>query len=482
MIPNNQPDADTRFRRLVEAIKFVYASTFFRRRQELHPRRSDRTSGDEKMAVIIQEVVGRSPRRPLLSRRLGRGPLLQLLSRGQGADPRTAWSTWPWVWARPIVDGGVAGSTRPPGPTAPPPFGSMRERCCSDRRLDFWAVNMGKPPRLRSDRARPSTWCKADLAGGGLRRHARPARLDLRRAAGTGCARAPGVDGPRVLDFAPLLRLRRRCRSTTLIRELLAARRASARRGGRDRVRGDPARHRARRARASASCRCGRCWSPRRRSRSTTRSSTGAGPAARLRPGAWATAAARRSATSSTSSPRRFEARLTPAIAAGARAAATARLLEEGRPYLLIGFGRWGSSDPWLGIPVEWGQIARRPGDRRGDAARHGRRSRARAPTSSTTSSASRSATSASGTSTARARAAASTGTGSTASRPSPRPSSSGTCVSTSRCGSRSTAATAGAWWRLAPMRSAKREPAMTLRKTTDPSSLSSRSRSAPRS
>ena len=30
MIPNNQPDPDTRFRRLVEAIKFVYASTYFR--------------------------------------------------------------------------------------------------------------------------------------------------------------------------------------------------------------------------------------------------------------------------------------------------------------------------------------------------------------------------------------------------------------------------------------------------------------------
>jgi len=29
-----------------------------------------------------------------------------------------------------------------------------------------------------------------------------------------------------------------------------------------------------------------------------------------------------------------------------------------GRPYLLIGFGRWGSSDPWLGIPVVWSQIS----------------------------------------------------------------------------------------------------------------------------
>ncbi len=37
MIPNNQLDTDTRFRRLVEAIKFVYASTFFEKRQELRP-------------------------------------------------------------------------------------------------------------------------------------------------------------------------------------------------------------------------------------------------------------------------------------------------------------------------------------------------------------------------------------------------------------------------------------------------------------
>jgi len=35
-----------------------------------------------------------------------------------------------------------------------------------------------------------------------------------------------------------------------------------------------------------------------------------------------------------------------------------ARLSEENRPYLLIGVGRWGSNDPWLGIPVEWDEIA----------------------------------------------------------------------------------------------------------------------------
>jgi CheY-like chemotaxis protein len=35
------------------------------------------------------------------------------------------------------------------------------------------------------------------------------------------------------------------------------------------------------------------------------------------------------------------------------------RLLNgENRPYLLIGVGRWGSNEPWLGIPVEWDEIS----------------------------------------------------------------------------------------------------------------------------
>ena len=34
-----------------------------------------------------------------------------------------------------------------------------------------------------------------------------------------------------------------------------------------------------------------------------------------------------------------------------------ARLLGQHRPYLLVGVGRWGSLDPWLGIPIKWEQI-----------------------------------------------------------------------------------------------------------------------------
>jgi len=43
---------------------------------------------------------------------------------------------------------------------------------------------------------------------------------------------------------------------------------------------------------------------------------------------------------------------------AGAVAQFNARLRDANSCYLLIGAGRWGSNDPWLGIPVEWDEIS----------------------------------------------------------------------------------------------------------------------------
>ena len=33
-------------------------------------------------------------------------------------------------------------------------------------------------------------------------------------------------------------------------------------------------------------------------------------------------------------------------------------LKNENKNYILVGPGRWGSSDPWLGIPIRWAQIS----------------------------------------------------------------------------------------------------------------------------
>lgn len=48
---------------------------------------------------------------------------------------------------------------------------------------------------------------------------------------------------------------------------------------------------------------------------------------------------------------------VTPAVA-GQVGEINAMLKREGHPYLLIGPGRWGTSDPSLGIPVKWSQIS----------------------------------------------------------------------------------------------------------------------------
>ena len=53
----------------------------------------------------------------------------------------------------------------------------------------------------------------------------------------------------------------------------------------------------------------------------------------------------------------RFERAQSREVARGV-AQLNAKLSEEGLPYLLIGVGRWGSNDPWLGIPVAWEEVS----------------------------------------------------------------------------------------------------------------------------
>ncbi len=55
--------------------------------------------------------------------------------------------------------------------------------------------------------------------------------------------------------------------------------------------------------------------------------------------------------------PETFNAKFTGRIAADIEEM-NLLLMNESRHCLLIGFGRWGSSDPWLGIQVNWSQIS----------------------------------------------------------------------------------------------------------------------------
>ena len=143
MTPNNQLDVDTRFRKLVEAIKFVYASTFFKAAKGYRQATRHRTE-DEKMAVIIQEVAGNKygerfyPEISGVLRSYNFYP-------APGADPEEGVANLALGLGKTIVDGGGGWAYSPAVPASPPPFRSMKDML-EQTQLKFWAVNMGAPP------------------------------------------------------------------------------------------------------------------------------------------------------------------------------------------------------------------------------------------------------------------------------------------------------------------------------------------------
>ncbi len=143
MIPNNQLDPDARFRHLIEAIKFVYASTYFREARDYI-----RTTGcdprEEKMAVIIQEIVGRRHDDRFYPDVSGVGRSYNFYS-SPPAMPEDGVVNLALGLGKTIVDGGITWTYSPAYPRKPPPFASVNEMFRGTQ-TEFWAVNMGKPP------------------------------------------------------------------------------------------------------------------------------------------------------------------------------------------------------------------------------------------------------------------------------------------------------------------------------------------------
>ncbi len=143
MIPNNQHDVATRFHKLAEAIKFVFASTFFSAAKD-YAKATGHSIEDEKMAVIIQEVVGKRHDERFY-------PEVSGVAR--------SYNFYPWGslehedgivnlamgMGKTVVDGGISWSYSPARPRVKPPFRSMRELLKLSQ-TEFWAVNMGRPP------------------------------------------------------------------------------------------------------------------------------------------------------------------------------------------------------------------------------------------------------------------------------------------------------------------------------------------------
>ncbi len=346
MIPNNQPDADTRFRKLAEAVKFVYASTFFRDAKR-YVQATERTIDDEKMAVIVQEVVGRRHRDRFYPDVAGVGRSYSFYRTG-AARPEDGVITLALGLGRTIVDDGLGWNYSPAYPTVAPPYGSIGQ-LLDQTQNEFWAVNMGKPPAYDPiNEIEYLMRCSiADAEGDGT----------LRFVASTfdpdGDRLTPGLSarGPRALTFAPILQLDE-WPLNDVVRHLLQISERALEAvveiefavtfdGGRARLGFLQVRP------MVVSDQVVDIGDDDMRSVEVLVASDrvmGNGLINTIRDVVYV-------------KPDRFEARHTAAIA-DALGAFNLTLMDEGRPYLLIGLGRWGSADPWLGIPVGWGQIA----------------------------------------------------------------------------------------------------------------------------
>lgn len=351
MIPNNQPDPDTRFRRLVEAIKFVYASTYFREARD-YLRTTGTTPGGEKMAAIIQEVVGR--------RRGDRFyPDISGVARSynfyafEPARPEDGVVTLALGLGKTIVDGGIAWTFSPKYPKKPPPFASVQE-LLKGTQTEFWAVNMGKPPAYdpvsETEYLVPASLpdAEADEALYFLASTYDPDRDRV----------VPGIGsrGPRILNFAPLL-VQEELPLNDLMKALLHASEKTVnakveiefaitlqgRRGGRPRTRLGFLQVRSMVVSDQVVDVTVEELSDPRAIVASDRA-MGNGSADDIQDIVFVR-------------PDNFSPLHTPAIAQQLELV-NRELQQQHRPFLLIGFGRWGSSHSSLGIPVDWSQIS----------------------------------------------------------------------------------------------------------------------------
>ena len=139
MIPNNQPSTDTRFLKLTEAIKFIFASTFFKASKDYFKVSSHKIQ-DEKMAVIIQEVVGLKHNFRFYPNFSGVARSYNFYPAGR-AKPENGVVNLAHGLGKTIVDGGIVWSYSPAFPKAVTPFADPSD-IMKNTQTNFWAVNM----------------------------------------------------------------------------------------------------------------------------------------------------------------------------------------------------------------------------------------------------------------------------------------------------------------------------------------------------
>ncbi len=347
MIPNNEASVDDRFKKLTEAIKYVWASTFFRDAKS-YMRMIDHSPADERMAVIIQEVVGERYNERFY-------PVISGVIRSHNYYPSGPARSEDGVvnlalgLGKTIVDGGVTWTYSPRFPRHRPPF-ETRE-LLKNTQNRFWSVSMEPAPYDPVNEAEYLTQAGLDVAEWDDVLRFTASTYD---GASDRLTIGIGRSGPRVLTFGPILELGDIPLNALI--EHLAGKCKDALRSdveiefalSIDRREGLPARFGFLQVRPMmvAGDVVDVDEADLRQNRTLVASETvlGNGENNSVADVVYV-------------KPDTFEARHTREIAAEVDRL-NRDLVAQGRQYVLMGFGRWGSSDPWLGIPATWPQIS----------------------------------------------------------------------------------------------------------------------------
>lgn len=346
MVPNNHPDLETRLEELMSAIKQVWASTFYQAPKAFSRRVSQRTD-EEKMGVLVQQVVGEDYGGFFYPAISGVAQSYNYYPFGR-MKPEDGVATIALGFGKIVVDGGQTLRFSPRHPNILPQCPTV-ELALRAAQTEFYSLPLERWPWPRTDFSLVRRNIVEAEGVGPLNLVASTFLPEEGRIRDT----ASIPDRPRVLLFAPVLK-HKILPLAEILQDVMAV--AEAAMGcpvemefacnlypGKERrpvfslLQLRPMSARADLNRVAIS--------EEDRERAFCLSSHALGNAEKgdvldivfVRP-------------------ETFEVEKTVQIAAEI-GRFNARLMDEGRKYLLVGPGRWGTADRWLGIPVAWNDI-----------------------------------------------------------------------------------------------------------------------------
>ncbi|MDP8323383.1 MAG: PEP/pyruvate-binding domain-containing protein [Candidatus Stygibacter australis] len=352
MLPNNQQDIESRFHKLTEAIKYIYSSLFFSDSRDYF-QTIGRKVEEEKMAVIIQDVVGN---------RYGDNfyPLISGVGRTYNYYPMQNSRREDGVinlalgLGKTIVDGGTAWIYCPHSPQSPPPVNSNKDMLDNSQR-EFWSIKMGEikefNPISEIEFMQKNSIEKAEEDG--------IISLLCSTYQYENDSFISGIPekGARLIDFSPILKYNKIPLNETLKKLLHLCHEEYqsdveiefALENNINETTGKPEYHLGFlqvRTMLALTGNTSRICADHPQSEILAESNSVLGNGSRedifdivyVKPDTFYAVNSR--------------------TIASEIAQINRELTKEKRPYLLIGFGRWGSSDPWLGIPVTWSMIS----------------------------------------------------------------------------------------------------------------------------